>query len=170
MLKLSKCSEVAVAVDRLSEGAAGDREELAESVNQPVRGGGVPDPEFVERPSRRKFAAEYKLSILKEVEACSKPGERGALLRREGLYSSLLQKWRAQRDAGALSGLEPRKRGRRATDLREARSAALLARAQHAEAQLKTARKVIEVQGNVSALLEELLAQSAQETEEQLPR
>src|SRR5450759_5869745 len=76
--------------------------------------GVVPDPELVERAARRRFTAAYKLSIVREADRCSKPGEIGALLRREGLYSSHLGKWRAQRDAGALGALEPKPRGPRA--------------------------------------------------------
>src|SRR5271165_4269827 len=71
-----------------------------------------PDPEVPERATRRRFSAEYKLRILTEVDACSEPGEIGALLRREGLYSSHLVDWRRSRDAGALEGLG-RKRGRK---------------------------------------------------------
>lgn len=77
------------------------------------------DPEVPEKPTRRRFTAEYKLRILKEAEACSKPGELGALLRREGLYSSHLIVWRRQREAGAVANLEPRKRGRKAAKLRD---------------------------------------------------
>ena len=76
---------------------------------------GMPDPELVERPRRRRFSAEYKLRILREADACSRPGEVGALLRREGLYTSHLTAWRKQRDAGALEALD-RKRGRKPTD------------------------------------------------------
>ncbi len=60
------------------------------------------DPELVERARRRRFSAEYKLRILREADACGKPGEIGALLRREGLYSSLLTEWRRQRERGSL--------------------------------------------------------------------
>jgi transposase-like protein len=117
---------------------------------------GVPDPELVERAKRRRFSAEYKLRVLREAEACSRPGEIGALLRREGLYTSHLTAWRKQRDAGALEALD-RPRGRKPGDPRDARIAALERRAERAEAELSKARKVIEVQGNVSALLGELL-------------
>jgi len=116
----------------------------------------APDPELVERPQRRTFTAEYKLRILREAEACSQPGEIGALLRREGLYSGHLSKWRRQREAGALEALgQPR--GRKPADRREIEIAALRRRAERAEAELVKARKVIEIQGNVSALLEQLL-------------
>ncbi len=117
---------------------------------------GVPDPELVERPKRRRFSAEYKLGILREAEACTRPGEIGALLRREGLYSSILSEWRKQRDAGSLQALS-RPRGRKRDDPRDAQIAGLRRRAERAEAELSKARRVIEVQGNVSALLGELL-------------
>jgi transposase-like protein len=67
----------------------------------------------VEKPARRRFTAAYKLAILKEADACSGRGEIGALLRREGLYSSHLTTWRGQRDQGSLSALAPVKRGRK---------------------------------------------------------
>lgn len=116
----------------------------------------VPDPELVERARRRRFSAEYKLRVLREADACGKPGEIGALLRREGLYSSLLTEWRRQRERGSLEALD-RPRGRPKTDPREAQIAALKRRLERAEADLEKARRVIEVQGNVSALLGDLL-------------
>ena len=69
-----------------------------------------PDPEVVERGTRRRFSAEYKLRILREADACKGDGDIGALLRREGLYSSHLVNWRKQRDEGLIT----RKRGRKA--------------------------------------------------------
>jgi transposase-like protein len=90
-------------------------------------GRAAPDPELVERPLRRRFSAEYKLRILREVEACTRPGEIGALLRREGLYSGHLSKWRRQRDAGALEALG-RPRGRKPVDRRELEIAELHSR------------------------------------------
>ena len=117
---------------------------------------GVPDPELVDRPVRRRFSAEYKLGILREAEACTAPGEIGELLRREGLYSSILSEWRKQRDAGSLQALS-RPRGRKPPNPLEAENAKLLRRAERAETELQKARRVIEVQGNVSALLGELL-------------
>ena len=76
-----------------------------------IGAGSVPDPEVVEKPKRRRFSAEYRLRIVREADVCKAPGEVGALLRREGLYSSLLSAWRRQRDAGALASLRSRKRG-----------------------------------------------------------
>jgi hypothetical protein len=117
---------------------------------------GVPGPELVEGPKRRRFGVAYKLRVLREADACSRPGEVGALLRREGLYSSILSEWRKQREAGSLEALE-RPRGRKPADPLEAENALLRRRAERAEAELAKARKVIEIQGNVSALLGELL-------------
>ena len=116
---------------------------------------GLPDPELVERPGRRRFRAEYKLRVLREADACSR-GEIGALLRREGLYSSILSEWRKQREAGALQALG-RPRGRKPTDPLEVENAVLRRRLERVEAELEKARRVIEVQGNVSALLGQLL-------------
>ena len=117
---------------------------------------GVADPEFVQRPRRRRFTAEYKLGILQAADACTQPGEIGALLRREGLYTSHLSAWRKQHDEGALDALG-RRRGRRAAHPLERENAELRRRVERTEAELAKARKVIEVQGNVSALLGELL-------------
>ena len=135
------------------ERAVGERGEGAAGRAAPA---GVADPELVEGPKRRRFSAEYKLRILREAEACSRPGEVGALLRREGLYSSLLSEWRKQREAGSLAALS-RPRGRPKPNPVEAENVRLRRRAERAEAELEKARRVIEVQGNVSALLGELL-------------
>ncbi len=116
----------------------------------------MPDPELVERAQRRRFTAEYKLRVLGEADGCSAPGELGALLRREGLYTSHLTYWRKQREQGALEALG-RPRGRRPADRRDAQIAELQARLERRDAELSKARRVIEVQGNVSALLGELL-------------
>jgi len=82
----------------------------------PATGNGnpIPDPAVPEKPVRRRFTAEYKLRILREVDRCTQPGQLGALLRREGLYSSHLTTWRQQRDEGTLAGLTPKRRGRKA--------------------------------------------------------
>ncbi len=72
-----------------------------------------PDPEVPEKRPRRKFTAQYKLRILEEADACKEPGQIGALLRREGLYSSNLNTWRRQKEKGLLEALSPKKRGRK---------------------------------------------------------
>lgn len=117
---------------------------------------GVPDPELVEQAKRRRFTAEYKARILAAADACIAPGEIGELLRREGLYTSHLTYWRKQRREGTLKELgQPR--GRKPADKRDAQIAALTRRAERAEVELAKAKKVIEIQGNLSALLEQML-------------
>ena len=150
------------------EGAVGDRSGLP--VARVPAGTPRPDPELAERPKRRRFTAEYKLRVLREAAGLKGHGEIGAMLRREGLYTSHLTAWRKQQDAGALQGLEPRKRGPRGPSTEQAENAALRRRLERAEADLQTARRVIEVQGNVSALLEDLLApRSATRNDAQQP-
>ena len=107
---------------------------------------------MVPQRRRRSFTAEYRLRILKEADACTQPGEIGALLRREGLYSSHLVDWRRQRERGALQGLSS-KRGPKPKHPAEAEVAQLRERNAKLEAELAKARLVIEVQGKVSALL-----------------
>jgi transposase-like protein len=113
-----------------------------------------PDPEVPERASRRRFAPEYKARILAEYERLG-DGEKGALLRREGLYSSLISEWRKQAVRGAVEGLG-KKRGRPGPDAKDRRIAKLEAENERLRSELDTKDKVIEVQGKVSALLEEL--------------
>ncbi len=72
-----------------------------------------PDPEVSEKPVRRQFTAQYRLDILEEADRCTDSGQLGALLRREGLYSSLLSNWRRLRRKGVLGGLSPKTRGRK---------------------------------------------------------
>src|SRR5881296_4014865 len=76
---------------------------------------GRADVEVVAQAERRRFTAEYKRRIVREADRCTKPGEIGVLLRREGLYSSHLTTWRAARDRGELAGLAPKPRGPKAT-------------------------------------------------------
>jgi transposase len=127
---------------------------------RPARGESVPDPELVEQAKRRSFTAGYKAGILAEADACTAPGEVGALLRREGLYTSHLTYWRKQRKDGALRELG-RPRGRKPADRRDAQITALTRRAERAEADLAKMRRVVEIQGNVSALLEEMLGEGS---------
>ena len=116
----------------------------------------VPDPELVEQAKRRSFTAKYKAEILAKADACTKPGEIGELLRGEGLYTSHLTYWRKQREEGALKELG-KPRGRKPVDKRDAEIAQLKRKLERSEAELAKARRVIEIQGNVSALLEEML-------------
>jgi transposase len=113
-----------------------------------------PDPEVPERArGPRRFPAAYKARILTEYETLSK-AEKGALLRREGLYSSLLTEWRRQRDHGG-DGALAKKAGRQATDSRDREVARLKKENARLDRELDRARKVIEVQGKLSALLEQ---------------
>jgi transposase len=114
--------------------------------------GGAPDPEVVAKPKRRRFSAEYRLKILRQADACKAPGELGALLRREALYSSLLSTWRRQREEGALVVLRARKRGPKpkAVDPRIKEQEKQIARLQR---KLKQAEMIIEVQKKVHEIL-----------------
>jgi len=136
------------------EGAGGDRGVLDGAPAGEAR----PNPELAERPKRRKFTAAYKLKIVREAAGATKPGEITAMLRREGLYTSHLTSWRHQQDAGGLAGLEPRKRGPAGPTPDQVQVRALQARLERAESELVTARRVIEVQEKLSALLEDVLA------------
>jgi transposase-like protein len=115
---------------------------------------GRADPEVPERARRRSFTAKYKLQILAAYDA-AEPGEKGAILRREGLYSSHIVEWRRARDAGALAGLA-RPRGRPAPDPRDAQIARLQKEKARLEQELAKARFVVDVQAKLQALLETL--------------
>ena len=112
-----------------------------------------PDPEVSAKAQRRRFPAEYRLRILKEADACRTPGEVGALLRREGLYSSLLTNWRRQREAGALREMRGRRRGPtpRPVDPRvkqlETENRRLQRKLQRAETIITLQKKVAEILG-----------------------
>ena len=111
--------------------------------------------EVLEKPVRRRFTVEYKAKVLAEADACSEPGMLGELLRREGLYSSHLTTWRKQRDEGALAGLAPKRRGRKAKPENPlADEVARLQREnQRLKEQLRQAELVIDVQKKVSEML-----------------
>ncbi|MEO8084161.1 MAG: transposase [Ardenticatenales bacterium] len=115
------------------------------------------DTGVLARPRRRTFSAEYKLRILREVDACDVVGSVGALLRREGLYSSHLSDWRRQCDAGQLAALAPRKRGLKARP--DAQRVIVLERENaRLRLQLEQAETIIEVQTNLAGLLGQLPA------------
>ncbi len=112
----------------------------------------VPDPEVAEKPKRRRFSAEYRLRIVREADSCKEPGEIGALLRREGLYSSLLTSWRRQRDTGALAGLEPKKRGPKAKAV-DPRVKGLERELARLKRKLEQAETIIDIQKKVAGIL-----------------
>jgi transposase len=122
---------------------------------QPKATDAPPDPEVVARPRRRQFSAEYKLRILKEADDSQLAGEIGALLRREGLYSSNLTEWRRQRDEGLLVALSPKRRGRAPDPKHPALLELEQLRREHERVQLrlKQAELIIEVQKKFSELL-----------------
>ena len=117
---------------------------------------GVPDPELGGQAKRRRFTAKYKAEILVKADACTRPGEVGELLRREGLYTSHLTYWRKQREAGALKELG-KQRGRKPVDRRDEEIVKLTRKLERSEAELAKMKRVVEIQGNVSVLLEEML-------------
>ena len=116
----------------------------------------VPDPEVperLERARRRQFTVGYKLRILTEADAARTTGEIGALLRREGLYSSHLAAWRRQREEGILHALAPRRRGRRMHSPEQRELARLRQENDRLGQRLAVAEAVIEIQKKVSVLL-----------------
>jgi transposase-like protein len=112
--------------------------------------------EVLAKATRRRFSAEYKLKILREAEACTQPGEIGALLRREGLYSSNLTTWRAQRERGELLGLTPKRRGPtpKAKNPLATKVAALEREVSRYKARAERAEALVELQKKVAAFLE----------------
>jgi transposase-like protein len=111
------------------------------------------DAQVSSKRRRRRFTADYKLKIVREADACTKPGELGALLRREGLYSSHLVDWRRARERGEL--LKPLKRGRpaRPEDPNAKRIAELEKQLAKATARAEHAEALVELQKKVAALL-----------------
>jgi len=118
----------------------------------------TPDPEVSARAKTRTYAAAYKARILSEYESLDKAGK-GALLRREGLYSSLVSAWRLQRDQAALAALA-KPMGRPPADPVERENTKLRRENERLRAELDKARRVIEVQGKLSELLGQLAADS----------
>lgn len=114
-----------------------------------------PNPEVMEIKPRRRFTAKYKLSVLAEVDTCTKPGDLGILLRREGLYSSNIRTWQRQFQAGALKGLTPRMRGRKKHEVNPlAKRVAELERDNTKLAKkLKQTETIIEIQKKISEIL-----------------
>jgi len=113
-----------------------------------------PDPEVLEKPVRRKFTAEYKRRILEEADACREQGQIGALMRREGLYSSYLSNWRRERDAAVRKGFGAKKRGRKTTKNPLADDLKRLARENvRLKRELDQAKLIIDIQKKTSQLL-----------------
>jgi transposase len=126
----------------------------------------APDPEVPEKKRRRKFTAKYKLSILSEADLCAEPGQIGALLRREGLYSSHLTTWRRQKEQGLLDALSPKKRGRKKnpTNPLADKVARLEKDNRRLQQKLKQAELIIEAQKKMSEILG--ISQNLEESDE----
>jgi transposase-like protein len=107
------------------------------------------------RPRRRRFSPEYKLAILAEYDRLTEPGDKGALLRREGLYTSHIVEWRRAREAGALAGLAGQGRARKRTP-EQVELERVRRRNQRLEAELARTRAALEIMGKAHALLEQL--------------
>jgi len=124
----------------------------APAVERPINS---PDPEVPEKKPRRRFTAAYKLHVLHLADQCSQPGEIGALLRKEALYSSHMTTWRRQRQEGSLQGLSPKKRGRKAKpiDPSAERIAQLEKENLRLKLNLRKAEIIIEAQKKISEIL-----------------
>jgi transposase len=137
--------------------------DIGRTVRRPVHGyapivgndAARPDPEVCGKKPRRHFTAAYKLRILKEFDACTHPEEKGALLRREGLYHSNICTWGRQREKGELHGLAPKKQGRRAKEVNPLakRVAQLEWENRRLNEKLRKAETIIEVQKKISEIL-----------------
>jgi len=161
---------MAVKIVKPASESAGARKASAGEEVEPVSSGApqaAPNPEVSDRAVRRQFTAKYKLSILQQADACKDSGGVGALLRREGLYSSHLTDWRRQRDEGSLTALAPKQRGRKATPVNAATLENERLRKENArlEKRLKQAELIIDIQKKVSQVLGITLATPPDETE-----
>ncbi|MFT5286616.1 MAG: transposase [Planctomycetota bacterium] len=134
-----------------TEGTAGATNGSIQSNSNSAR----PNPEVPAIARRRRFTAEYKQLIVREAEECSQPGEIGALLRREGLYSSILADWRRQSKRGSFNALSDKKRGPKPNPSQELvrENAMLKKKLSRLERELKTAELIIDVQKKVSEVL-----------------
>lgn len=150
-------------VRALAASVLGPPERRADERSEAARSGGVPkterlelevpDPQVTAKPQRRRFTAEFKLEVLREADRCTEPGSIGGLLRRHGLYSSLLTTWRRERDQGALQQLE-RKRGRKSTrHPLDERVAQLEKENRRLHRRLHQAEAIIDVQKKVAEIL-----------------
>jgi len=122
--------------------------------------GSRPDPDPEVRPARQSYPAAYKLKILAELDAADSKAAKGEIMRREGLYSSLISAWRDQRDAGALEAMRAKRPGPKA-DVVKAENARLRDRVAELEERLATAEELIDAQGKASALLQQMRRKSA---------
>ena len=155
--------------DETAERRAGERSSAGRSVDgSSGTSASAPDPEVPAKATRRAFTAEYKMRILREADACRRPGDIGALIRREGLYSSHLVAWRRQREVGGLKSMHARKRGRVAkpeNPLAE-ENRRLTRENEHLKKRLGQAEQIIAVQKKVSEAIAMLRAEHESEKSE----
>ncbi len=128
---------------------------MSEDTNDKVKEE-MPQTEVVAKARRKRFTAAEKLRILREVDACQGPGEIGALLRREGIYSSYLTTWRRQRERGELDGLAPQKRGPK-PDPQAIEIARLRRENARLQERVRRAELIIDVQKKVARMLGETI-------------
>lgn len=138
-------------------------QEISSLVGESARSGGPPNGESAtprmpsaavpEKPKRRSFTPEYKMRIVEEADACTQPGEIGALLRREGIYSSHLMDWRREYRSGAAQGLARRRRGPKGKDALVRQKEELEGQVTRLQQRLRQAERIIEIQKKVSELL-----------------
>ena len=145
--------------EEAAERRAGERSSAGRS-GDASSGTSAPDPEVPAKATRRAFTAEYKLRIVRQADACKKSGEIGALLRREGLYSSHLVTWRGQREGGALKSMRARKRGRvaRLENPLSQENKRLVREVEQLTKRLSQAEQIIAVQKKVSEVIAMLRA------------
>jgi transposase-like protein len=141
-----------------NNGASPPREGTAAAIREAARSGATSGPATAERPVRRTFTAEYKRDILRQADAAAASGDEGAigaLLRREGLWSSHLTSWRRLRERGALAGLKPKKRGPKPAPKNPLAEENERLRRQNArlQSELDKAKVIIDVQKKLSTLL-----------------
>ncbi len=137
------------------------------SLVERAQNGKVRDDDPAAKPARRRFTDEYKRRILEEYQSQTDPGAKGALLRREGLYSSQIVEWRRAQEVGDISPPAPKHRKKRTPAERELER--LRKRNARLEAQLANHKQALEIQGKASELLARLLAESADTETEQQP-
>jgi transposase-like protein len=131
----------------------GGENSMLEEINEKVREE-MPKTEVIAKAKRKQFSAAEKLRILREVDACQGSGEIGALLRREGIYSSYLTTWRRQRERGELDGLAPQKRGPK-PDPQAIEIERLRRENARLQERLRQAELIIDVQKKVARMLGE---------------
>lgn len=132
-----------------------------------AQNGKVRDDDPAAKPARRRFSTEYKRQILEEYQSQTDPGAKGALLRREGLYSSQIVEWRRAEEVGVIPAATPKHRKKRTASERELEK--LRKRNARLETQLANHKQALEIQGKASELLARLLAESADTETEQQP-